>query len=187
MADAAAEEDVKTPAPRVSVVSIKMVIIIGVAALLLGLGVAFALFKMTSGDGAKAKAKAKVEAEGEGHDAANQPAEGETKLGAIKMNSPGVIVDMEPFIVNLADAQEVRYLKITIKLELESQEASLQLAGRNAQMRDLILVLLSSKDSAAIRTTQGKFQLRDEITQRVNGLLSKPAVRTVYFTDFVVQ
>lgn len=185
MADAAAEEDVKTPAPRVSVVSIKMVIIIGVAALLLGLGVAFALFKMTSGDGAKAKAK--VEAEGEGHDAANQPAEGETKLGAIKMNSPGVIVDMEPFIVNLADAQEVRYLKITIKLELESQEASLQLAGRNAQMRDLILVLLSSKDSAAIRTTQGKFQLRDEITQRVNGLLSKPAVRTVYFTDFVVQ
>lgn len=185
MADAAAEEDVKTPAPRVSVVSIKMVIIIGVAALLLGLGVAFALFKMTSGDGAKAKAK--VEGEGEGHDAANQPAEGETKLGAIKMNSPGVIVDMEPFIVNLADAQEVRYLKITIKLELESQEASLQLAGRNAQMRDLILVLLSSKDSAAIRTTQGKFQLRDEITQRVNGLLSKPAVRTVYFTDFVVQ
>ena len=26
-----------------------------------------------------------------------------------------------------------------------------------------------------------------EITQRVNSLLPKPAVRTVYFTDFVVQ
>ncbi|MCX5724593.1 MAG: flagellar basal body-associated FliL family protein [Nitrospirae bacterium] len=186
MADApAADEDVKAPAPRVAVVSIKMVIIIGAAALLLGLGVAFALFKMTSGDGAKAKSEAK--AEGESHDAANQSAEGETKAGAVKGNGPGVIVDMEPFIINLADVQEVRYLKITIKLEVESQEASLQLAGRNAQMRDLILVLLSSKDSAAIRTTQGKFQLRDEITQRVNGLLSKPAVRTVYFTDFVVQ
>lgn len=183
MADAAAAEEVKPPVPRVAVVSIKMVIIIGAAALLLGLGVAFALFKMTSGgDGAKAKA------EGESHDeAASKPAEGETKSGAVKGNGPGVIFDMEPFIINLADVQEVRYLKITMKLELESQEASLQLAGRNAQMRDLILVLLSSKDSAAIRTTQGKFQLRDEITQRVNGLLPKPAVRTVYFTDFVVQ
>jgi flagellar FliL protein len=49
------------------------------------------------------------------------------------------------------------------------------------------LVLLSSKDVNAVRTTQGKFQLRDEITQRINGLLPKPGVRSAYFTDFVVQ
>jgi flagellar FliL protein len=47
--------------------------------------------------------------------------------------------------------------------------------------------LLSSKDVNAVRTTQGKFQLRDEITQRINGLLKKPGVRSAYFTEFVVQ
>jgi flagellar FliL protein len=98
-----------------------------------------------------------------------------------------LMFDVEPFIVNLADAQDVRYLKVTVKLELDNQEASTELTGRIPQVRDTILVLLTSKDSASIRTTQGKFQLRDEITQRINSLLPKPFVHTVYFTEFVVQ
>jgi flagellar FliL protein len=89
--------------------------------------------------------------------------------------------------VNLADTPEVRYLKLTVKLELESQETSAELASRVPQLRDTILVLLTSKDAASIRTPQGKFLLRDEITQRVNSLLPKPGVRAAYFTDFVVQ
>jgi flagellar FliL protein len=58
---------------------------------------------------------------------------------------------------------------------------------RTPQIRDSILVLLTSKDSGTIRTPQGKAQLRDEITQRVNGLLPKAAVRSAYFTEFVIQ
>ena len=108
-------------------------------------------------------------------------------MSAPKASSPGAIYDVEPFIVNLADTPEVRYLKLTVKLELESQDASAELASRIPQLRDTILVLLTSKDAASIRTPQGKFQLRDEITQRVNSLLPKPGVRAAYFTDFVVQ
>ena len=89
--------------------------------------------------------------------------------------------------MNLADTPEVRYLKLTVKLELESQDASAELASRVPQLRDTILVLLTSKAAASIRTPQGKFQLRAEITQRVNSLLPKPGVRAAYFTDFVVQ
>ena len=33
---------------------------------------------------------------------------------------PGAIYDVDPFIVNLADTPEVRYLKLTVKLELEN-------------------------------------------------------------------
>jgi flagellar FliL protein len=113
--------------------------------------------------------------------------ETEAKHEGPKVNAPGAIYDIDPFIVNLADTPEVRYLKLTVKLELESQDASAELASRVPQLRDTILVLLTSKDAASIRTPQGKFQLRDEITQRVNSLLPKPGVRAAYFTDFVVQ
>uniref|UniRef100_UPI00118090AE flagellar basal body-associated FliL family protein n=1 Tax=Nitrospira cf. moscoviensis SBR1015 TaxID=96242 RepID=UPI00118090AE len=92
-----------------------------------------------------------------------------------------------PFIVNLADVPDVRYLKLTVKLEVDNDAVSAELSARVPQVRDAILVLLSSKDVNAVRTTQGKFQLRDEITQRINGLLPKPGVRSAYFTDFVVQ
>lgn len=175
MADAAAAEDSKAPAPAAPGVSMKMLIIIVAATLLLGLGGAFAIFKLTAGGHAAEEGKALASAaKGEGH-------------GEAKVSSPGAVFDVEPFIVNLSDVQEVRYLKITVKLELDTQDAAAELTSRMSQIRDAILVLLTSKDSATIRSTQGKFQLRDEITQRINSLLPRPAVRTVYFTDFVVQ
>jgi flagellar FliL protein len=49
------------------------------------------------------------------------------------------------------------------------------------------LVLLSSKESVALKPATGKLQLRDEILQRVNSLLAAGKARNVYFTEFVVQ
>ncbi len=191
MADAAATaaETEKLPVSGSPGISMKMVIVLVVAALVLGLGGAFVMFKLMAGghggEGAKTEAGA---AKGESHgEADSKPVAAEAKPGAVKAVGPGVMFDVEPFIVNLADMQEVRYLKITVKLELETQEASVELTSRMPQIRDTVLVLLTSKDSASIRTSQGKFQLRDEITQRINSFLPKPSVRTVYFTDFVVQ
>jgi len=171
------------PVVPVSVgIPMKMVIIIVAGTLLLALGGAFAMFKLTAGGHGGDDQKAEVTvAKTAG------PGEVEEKHGAGKTVDPGAIYDVDPFIVNLADTPEVRYLKLTVKLELESQQVSAELASRTPQLRDTILVLLTSKDSASIRTAQGKFQLRDEITQRVNSLLPKPGVRAAYFTDFVVQ
>ncbi len=177
-----ADAENKPSVPIAVGIPIKMVIIIVAGTLVLAMGGAFALFKLLPGGhgGNDQKAEATV---------AKAPGEGETeaKHGASKGGGPGAIYDVDPFIVNLADTPEVRYLKLTVKLELENQQASVELANRTPQLRDTILVLLTSKDSASIRTAQGKFQLRDEITQRVNSLLPKPGVRAAYFTDFVVQ
>src|ERR1044072_1651516 len=180
-----AEPENKPPEPvpaAAAGISMKMVIIIVAGTLVLGMGGAFALFKLLAGghggdDRKEEEATAKAAGSGEA----------EAKASAAKHSAPGTIYDVDPFIVNLADTPEVRYLKLTVKLELENQEASTELASRIPQLRDTILVLLTSKDAASIRTPQGKFQLRDEITQRVNSLLPKPGVRAAYFTDFVVQ
>jgi flagellar FliL protein len=95
--------------------------------------------------------------------------------------------DLDPFIVNLSDVPESRYLKLTVKLELDRPDIAAELSARIPQVRDTILILLSSKDTAGLRNPQGKFQLRDELTQRVNALLPKSGVRSAYFTEFVVQ
>ena len=186
MADAAAADEkalAPVPAPALP---IKLLIIIVVAALVAGLGGAFVVVKFLGGsskggDSAeehKPEVAAKAESHGETggkHGSAAAPA------------APGAMFDLEPFIVNLADSPEIRYLKLTVKLEVDNEAVAAELAARVPQVRDTVLVLLSSKDSNTVRTTQGKFQLRDEITQRVNGLLPKPGVRSAYFTDFVVQ
>ncbi|WP_447973783.1 flagellar basal body-associated FliL family protein [Nitrospira sp. Kam-Ns4a] len=99
----------------------------------------------------------------------------------------GPLYDLDPFIVNLADTPEVRYLKLTIKLELARPEASAEVAARVPQIRDAVLILLSGKDSTSLRSTQGKFQLRDELTQRIAAMLPNGGIKTVYFTEFVIQ
>lgn len=170
------------PAPVAAGIPLKMVIIIVAGTLVLGIGGAFAVLKLT----AKAPGGGDQKTEAPVAKAAG-PSEPEAKHSVDKASSPGAIYDVDPFIVNLADMPEVRYLKLTVKLELENQGVSAELASRIPQLRDTILVLLTSKDTASIRTPQGKFQLRDEITQRVNSLLPKPGVRAAYFTDFVVQ
>ncbi len=183
MADAAAVDEKAPAAAPAPAFPIKLLIIVSVIALVFGVGGAFVAVKFLGGasNGAehsedhKGDAEAKVESKSETGGKHGEAA------------SPGVMFDLDPFIVNLADPQEVRYLKLTLKLEVDSESVSTELSTRIPQMRDAILVLLSSKDVNAVRTTQGKFQLRDEITQRINGLLKKPGVRSAYFTEFVVQ
>lgn len=174
MAEAVAEGN--TPAPAAPALPIKLLLIVVAAALVAGLGGAFVVVKFMGGNRGS-------EAAGEQH--AEAAAKSEGHGGA--SSEPAIIFDLDPFIVNLADSPDIRYLKLTVKLEVENQDVATNLSSRIPQIRDTVLVLLSSKDSISIRTPQGKFQLRDEIVQRVNGLLVKPGVKAAYFVDMVVQ
>jgi flagellar protein FliL len=183
MADAAAVDDKASVAAPAPAVPIKLLIMISVVALLFGVGGAVVAVKVLDGS----EKGSETSEEHKGDDAAKSESQGGSGVKQRQVATPGAMFDLDPFIVNLADTPDVRYLKITIKLEVDNEAVSTDLSARVPQVRDAVLVLLSSKDVNAVRTTQGKFQLRDEITQRINGLLPKPGVRSVYFTDFVVQ
>lgn len=181
MADAAAADEKSSVAAPAPAFPIKLLIIVSVVALLFGLGGAVVAVKFLGGSDKGADTSDEHKTDG----TAKSDSHSGGKQGQVA--APGAMFDLDPFIVNLADTPDVRYLKITIKLEVENEAVSTDLSARVPQVRDAVLVLLSSKDVNAVRTTQGKFQLRDEITQRINGLLPKPGVRSAYFTDFVVQ
>lgn len=174
----ATEEKIIVPAPGMP---IKVVILIAVATLLIGLAGTVAFFKFVGKDKPESQAAQGPVTTAEKH------GDGAPKTAAAPAAGPGVIYDLDPFIVNLADAPESRYLKITIKLELDRPDAGAELAARGPHVRDAVLILLTSKDAASLRSPQGKFQLREEITQRVNSLLPKGGIRSAYFTEFVVQ
>lgn len=97
------------------------------------------------------------------------------------------IFPLEPFIVNIYDGQELRYLRIKVEMEVANEEAKSELTAKQAQMRDTILVLLTTKTMLDIRDQQGKNQLRQEIFNAVGRIVSPGKVQKIYFTDFVVQ
>jgi len=99
----------------------------------------------------------------------------------------GEMFSMEPFVVNLADPQAKRYLKVTISLELESPEAVERIKKVVPKLRDMVIILLTSLTFEEVMTPEGKVQIRDELLERFNQILRPDRVRNIYFTDFVVQ
>ena len=99
----------------------------------------------------------------------------------------GPIFPLDTFIVNLADKGGKRYLRITIDLELDSEELESEIAKRLPQIRDSILTILPTKRFEDISSAKGKTALRDQMMEKINGLLARGRIANIYFKEFVVQ
>ena len=107
----------------------------------------------------------------------------------------GAVVSVDTFIVNLADPGGNRYLRVTMELELAGKPADKsagktagdELSKRMPQIRDAILMILSTKRYADISTPEGKTALREEIVNAANGLLASSQISRIYFKEFVIQ
>ena len=99
----------------------------------------------------------------------------------------GTLFSLETFIVNLADVERSRYLRVTMDLELVESSDTDKLNDRLPQVRDRILMILPSKTFEEIASVEGKTALRDEIISKLNSLFPKEVVTNIFFTEFVVQ
>jgi len=104
-----------------------------------------------------------------------------------EMESIGPVIDMDPFILNLADRDQLRYLKVSIKLQLDRPERETDFEDKLPAIRDALLVLLTSKEARGLRTVEGKMLVRDEIGGRINSIMKRGKVRQIFFTDFIIQ
>lgn len=99
----------------------------------------------------------------------------------------GPIYSLETFIVNLADKGGNRYLRVTMDFELTNPEVAAEISKRLPQIRDSILLILPSKRFDDISSVDGKVALRDEILEKLNGILTLGKITNIYFKEFVVQ
>jgi flagellar protein FliL len=111
----------------------------------------------------------------------------EAKKDSKAVHVHGHIHTMDPFLVNLANAEAPRYLKVKVEIESQGAKPSEEFDNRLPQIRDTILVILSSKTSKEIVDSTGKAKLKEEILLKVNQLLNGVKVKAIYFTEFVVQ
>jgi flagellar FliL protein len=104
-----------------------------------------------------------------------------------KKGTMGPVQPLETFIVNLNSSDGQHYLKATMSLELNDEATVKEVTERNAQLRDAIIILLSSKTVEEVTKLEGKEMLKREVVSRVNSFLTQGKAKRVYFTEFVVQ
>lgn len=98
-----------------------------------------------------------------------------------------VTMPLEPFLVNLADKESRRYLKLKVELEVDSEGTAKALEKSLPRLRDALILLLSSKTYLDLSSFEGKQQLKQDIKKRVAALPDGKKVSDVFFTEFVAQ
>jgi flagellar FliL protein len=106
-----------------------------------------------------------------------------------KQEQVSIIIPLKSFVVNLFDKKGVgkRYLKIRMEIEIGKEEDKVKVENNIPQLRDTILILLSSQTLNDINSIEGKLELKHEILSRMNQILGNDTVRKIFFTEFVVQ
>ncbi|MBC7467604.1 MAG: flagellar basal body-associated FliL family protein [Bdellovibrio sp.] len=104
---------------------------------------------------------------------------------AEKVEEVGKVIPLETFIVNLAGSKGRKVLKVNMELEVKGEDIIQEIDNRKAQIRDFIIIILSSKTYDEVSTKEGKDNLRNEIKDQVNSFLSKGKIMNVYFTELI--
>ena len=97
----------------------------------------------------------------------------------------GQLVPLETFLVNLAGSRGRRLIKLSMELEVEDKESQEEIDHLRPKIRDIIIILISSKSYEEMSNPEGKEKLRNEIRDQVNLFLSKGKIMDVYFTQFI--
>jgi flagellar FliL protein len=88
-------------------------------------------------------------------------------------------------VVNLAGSKGRKVLKVNMELEVKGAEVVKEIDNRKAQIRDFIIIILSSKSYEEVSAKDGKESLKTEIKDNINSFLSKGKILNVYFTELV--
>lgn len=99
----------------------------------------------------------------------------------------GPTLSLDPFVVNLDEAGQSRYLKVTMMLEVSSKDVIAKITKSQQLVRDAILSHLSGLKLADTLGVAAKEKLRNDVIAKIDGILGPGRVRRVFFQEFVVQ
>lgn len=117
-----------------------------------------------------------------------EQAEGSTTAA----RKPAIYFALEPsFVVNLIDADSVRYLQADVQLMTRDDATAKALELHAPAVRNRLLLLFGQHSASQLALRSAKERLQDKSRDEVNALLKAEGaaskVDAVYFTSFVTQ
>jgi len=109
-----------------------------------------------------------------------------------KKDQPIAFIKLESFTVNLqSNDREPRYLQVEISLKVNDSDVVKAIEARKPEVRNQILLLLSSKKPGEINTLEGKKKLNEEIIESIRSKVGsddlEDDILDVLFTSFIIQ
>jgi flagellar FliL protein len=99
----------------------------------------------------------------------------------------GPVVALEPFVVNLDEPGNARYLKMTVQLELVNEKDGEQIEKSKQVIRDEVLSYLSGLHVKDTLGATAKDTIREALMKRLEAVVGEHKVRRMFFQEFMVQ
>lgn len=159
-----------------------MIIIIVVLVLVIIIGAVVAVLLMGDDEETQSAPQAKEKVKRKTSSSSSAKYDNTRQLSEI-----GILYPLDTFTVNLKSDAGRRYLKVTMSLELEGEELSLELDAKSPVLRDRIIRILTSKTLEEISSKKGKQKVSQQIMDTLNAMISDGTIDGIYFTEFVIQ
>ena len=98
-----------------------------------------------------------------------------------------LFLELEPFVVKLADSPEYRYVKLKIAIEFASIIQSKNSTHLTPKFKFQVTNKLASLRTRDLMTAKGKTKLKDELLIISKDIFSPSQVEGVYFLELIVQ
>jgi flagellar FliL protein len=126
------------------------------------------------------------------HEPAEKGKPGAAKAAKAAPSKPPVFVTLDPFTVNLQhDDASPQYLQVGLALKVTDAAVADAVKLHMPEIRNRVLLLLSSKKASDITTLEGKQSLSTDLTREISlplaGSVPAQSIDSVLFTSFVVQ
>ena len=97
------------------------------------------------------------------------------------------VIEIQPFILNLADKEDNRFLRVSMSLGLGDESEEKPDTLFMTRVRSAVLSVLMTKTSAEVLSLEGKAALRKEMLQAIRNAADEPHVEAIYITELIVQ
>lgn len=99
----------------------------------------------------------------------------------------GPVIALDPFVVNLDETGQSRYLKVTFQAEVHPRDGEAVLNKSKQLVRDTILSHLSGLKLADTLGAEAKAKIREDLLEKLERLVGPHKVRRLFYQEFVVQ
>ena len=114
---------------------------------------------------------------------------GEEKHAEAPPPKPPVFIDVPDMLVNLVGApgERVQYLKVKVVLEVKDEPQVEKIKPALPRVTDLFQTYMRELRPSDLNGSAGLFRLKEELTKRVNTVISPGHVNAVLFKEIVIQ
>jgi flagellar basal body-associated protein FliL len=99
----------------------------------------------------------------------------------------GVMHELVDITINPAQSNGQRFLVLSVGMQLRSQNDLVDFERKRVIIKDAIIAIVGRRTVAQLVDLEARNELKQEIGVAINQILERPAVKNLFFTQFVMQ